>query len=164
MTQGLVEAAPRISIHTLETPSACTHEVAVPPNCTFTGFFFCFGTCIFSTWDFKHIIVQSFCKNDFGYQRVFRLKLWIFSKVDIILQLGLKVDKFYENTNIITNQNVLKKQSYSLIRNVLMFVCLKYLWRNMNLSFLLLGLHFFLWRIPCFNEHTLSIHIFCHWT
>ena len=37
VTLGLVEAAPRISIHTLETPSACTHEVAVPPNCNFTG-------------------------------------------------------------------------------------------------------------------------------
>ena len=27
----------RINIHTLETPSSCTHEVAVPPNCQFTG-------------------------------------------------------------------------------------------------------------------------------
>jgi len=34
---SLVEAAPRIKIHTLETPSSCTHEVAVPPNCEFTG-------------------------------------------------------------------------------------------------------------------------------
>jgi len=35
--QSLVESAPRISIHTLDTPSACTHEVAVPPQCNFTG-------------------------------------------------------------------------------------------------------------------------------
>jgi len=34
---SLVEAAPRIKIHTLETPSSCTHEVAVPPNCEFSG-------------------------------------------------------------------------------------------------------------------------------
>jgi len=34
---SLVEAAPRIKIHTLDTPSSCTHEVAVPPNCEFTG-------------------------------------------------------------------------------------------------------------------------------
>ena len=31
----------------------------------FHRFLFCYDTCIFSTWDFKHIIVQSFCKNDF---------------------------------------------------------------------------------------------------
>ena len=36
-TLSLVESAPRIEIHTLETPSACTHEVAVPPGCDFTG-------------------------------------------------------------------------------------------------------------------------------
>jgi len=36
-TIRLVESAPRISIHTLDTPSACTHEVAVPPDCSFTG-------------------------------------------------------------------------------------------------------------------------------
>merc|ERR1711953_669127 len=29
---SLVEAAPRITIHTLDTPDSCTHEVAVPPN------------------------------------------------------------------------------------------------------------------------------------
>jgi len=34
---SLVEAAPRIKIHTLETPDSCTHEVAVPPNFEFTG-------------------------------------------------------------------------------------------------------------------------------
>jgi len=34
---NLVEAAPRIKIHTLETPDSCTHEVAVPPNFEFTG-------------------------------------------------------------------------------------------------------------------------------
>ena len=34
---SLVESAPRISIHTLDTASACTHEVAVPPQCNFTG-------------------------------------------------------------------------------------------------------------------------------
>ena len=27
----------RIKIHTLETPSSCTHEVAVPPSCPFQG-------------------------------------------------------------------------------------------------------------------------------
>ena len=36
-TLSLVESAPRIEIHTLDTPSACTHEVAVPPGCQFTG-------------------------------------------------------------------------------------------------------------------------------
>jgi len=34
---SLVEAAPRIRIHTLDTPSSCTHEVAVPPGCEFTN-------------------------------------------------------------------------------------------------------------------------------
>ncbi len=29
---SLVEAAPRITIHTLDTPDSCTHEVAVPPG------------------------------------------------------------------------------------------------------------------------------------
>ena len=28
----LVESAPRITIHTLDTPESCTHEVAVPPG------------------------------------------------------------------------------------------------------------------------------------
>lgn len=34
---SLVEAAPRIQVHTLETAESCTHEVAVPPGYTFTG-------------------------------------------------------------------------------------------------------------------------------
>lgn len=34
---SLVEAAPRIKVHTLETPDSCTHEVAVPPGFEFTG-------------------------------------------------------------------------------------------------------------------------------
>jgi len=29
---GLVESAPRITVHTLDTPGSCTHEVAVPPG------------------------------------------------------------------------------------------------------------------------------------
>jgi hypothetical protein len=36
MPQNIVIIS-RINIHTLETPSSCTHEVAVPPNCQFTG-------------------------------------------------------------------------------------------------------------------------------
>ena len=28
----LVESAPRITVHTLDTAEACTHEVAVPPG------------------------------------------------------------------------------------------------------------------------------------
>ena len=31
----LVESAPRITIHTLDTPESCTHEVAVPPGSEF---------------------------------------------------------------------------------------------------------------------------------
>jgi len=34
---SLVEAAPRIKVHTLETAESCTHEVAVPPGFEFTG-------------------------------------------------------------------------------------------------------------------------------
>merc|ERR1719412_3461202 len=34
---SLVESAPRIQIHTLETTSSCIHEVAVPPGQVFTG-------------------------------------------------------------------------------------------------------------------------------
>ena len=33
----LVESAPRITIHTLDTPESCTHEVAVPPGSEFMG-------------------------------------------------------------------------------------------------------------------------------
>ena len=34
---SLVEAAPRIKVHTLETAESCTHEVAVPPGFEFSG-------------------------------------------------------------------------------------------------------------------------------